>query len=96
MSTFIFLLILIAGNAYLSFNRMSLKSFAITNAAILVAFLISGCDSTLLGLVMFVITGIAVFLNFVPLRQRFLSQPAFGIFKKVLPSMSTTDDLVGW
>jgi len=91
MSTFIFLLILIAGNAYLSFNRMSLKSFAITNAAILVAFLISGCDSTLLGLVMFVITGIAVFLNFVPLRQRFLSQPAFGIFKKVLPSMSTTE-----
>ena len=70
---------------------MSLKSFAITNVVILAAFLIWGCDSTLLGLVMFVITGIAVLLNLVELRQRFLSQPAFGAFKKVLPSMSTTE-----
>ena len=68
MSAFIFLLVLIAGNAYLSFNRMNLKSFAITNAVILAAYLISGFDSVLLGLVMLVITAMAVLLNLVPLR----------------------------
>ena len=91
MSALVFFLVLIASNAYLSFNRMNLQSFAITNAAIFLAYLFFGSGSVLLGILMFVMTAVAVLLNLVPLRQNFLSKPAFGIFKSVLPSMSSTE-----
>jgi acyl-CoA dehydrogenase len=70
---------------------MSLKSFAGTNAGIFIAFLLFGSGSFLLGLLMFILTGIGVLLNLVPFRQQILSGPALGIFKKVLPKMSTTE-----
>ena len=91
MSTLVFLIVFLASNAYLSFNRMNLKSFAITNVVILAAYLLLGGKSFLLGLVMLVLSAIAIFLNLGGLRQSLLSKPAFGVFKKVLPSMSTTE-----
>ena len=91
MSTLLFIVVLIASNAYLSFNRLSLKSFAITNVVILLAYLLFGSGSTLLSLVMLLLAAAGVFLSFVPLRQSTLSKPAFGVFKKVLPSMSSTE-----
>lgn len=91
MSTLLFIVILLVSNAYLSFNRLSLKSFAITNVVILLAYLLFGSGSTLLSLVMLLLAAAGVFLSFVPLRQSMLSKPAFGVFKKVLPSMSTTE-----
>ena len=91
MSTLLFIVVLIASNAYLSFNRLSLKSFAITNVVILLAYLLFGSGSTLLSLVMLLLAAAGVFLSFVPLRQSTLSKPAFGVFKKVMPSMSSTE-----
>ena len=73
MSTLLFIVVLIASNAYLSFNRLSLKSFAITNVVILLAYLLFGSGSTLLSLVMLLLAAAGVFLSFVPLRQSMLS-----------------------
>ena len=91
MSTLLFLLIVVIANAYLAFNRMSLKSFAAINGGIFIAFILFGGGSIFLGSLMFILTGIGILLNLVPLRQQFLSGPAFGIFKSVLPTMSTTE-----
>ena len=91
MSTLLYLAVLLASNAYLSFNRLSLKTFAITNSVIFLVYLLFGTGSVLLGLLMFVLAAIGVLLSMIPLRQTLLSKPAFGIFKKVLPSMSTTE-----
>ncbi len=91
MMTFFWLLATLACNACLSFNRLGLKSFVITNAVLFVLYLFFGTGSFLLGLLLLVLIGVGVFLNLVPLRQNILSRPAFGMFKKVLPSMSSTE-----
>lgn len=91
MLTFIFFLILITANAYLAFNRLDLKSYAISNGAIFIGYLLLGGGSFLLGLLMVILTAIGVVLSMVPFRQKALSTPAFSIFKKVLPNMSTTE-----
>ena len=91
MSTLLYLLVVLISNAYLSFNRMSLKSFAVTNSVIFVVYLLLGSGSFLLGAFMFLLAAIGIVLSMVPLRQTLLSKPAFGVFKKVLPSMSTTE-----
>ncbi len=91
MSTLLFLLALLIGNAYLSYNRRTLRDFAITNVIIFLAYLIFAGDSFFLGLIMFIMSATAVLLNTVSLRQQLLSGPAFDVFKKVLPSMSSTE-----
>lgn len=91
MSTLLYLLVVLISNAYLSFNRLSLKSFAITNVALFIVYLLLGSGSVLLSVFLFFLSAIAVLLNLVPLRQNFMSKPAFGVFKTVLPSMSSTE-----
>jgi len=91
MLTLFFLLVVVISNAYLSFNRCDLKSFAITNIVILVAYLLFGSGVFLLSLLMFMLVGIAIVLNLTHLRKQLLSGPAFKVFKQVLPSMSTTE-----
>ena len=91
MFTFLFLLVLLVSNIYLSFNRKSLESFAITNVVIFGAYLLLGGGSALLGFIMFLLAAVGVLLNLVTVRKSLLSTPAFGVFKKVLPSMSTTE-----
>ena len=91
MSTLFFFLAALASNVYLSFNRMSLKSFAITNCVLFIAHFLFGNGSILLGLILFVLAALGVLLSQVSIRQNLLSKPAFGVFKKVLPSMSTTE-----
>ena len=71
MYALVFLLVFIASNAYLSFNRMNLQSFAITNIAIFVAYLLFGSGSVLLGVLMFVFSAVAVLLNLVSVRQQY-------------------------
>lgn len=91
MSTLLFLLVGLTINAYLSFNRLSLKGFAIANAAIFLAYLVMGNGSLIVGCLFFVLAALGGVLSVVPLRQSLMSKPAFGVFKKVLPSMSTTE-----
>ena len=91
MLTLLFVVVLLGSNAYLSFNRLNLASFAIVNVVILLAYVFFGSGSILLALIMAALAAIAVLLNVVPIRQSLLSEPAFGVFKKVLPSMSTTE-----
>ncbi len=91
MSTFLFFLVALTSNAYLAFNRMSLRHFAITNVALFLVYVTFGGGSFLLGLILFVLSAIAVILNLSDIRRQFLSTPAFGVFKKVLPSMSSTE-----
>jgi len=91
MSTLLYLLVVLTINTALSFNRMGLKSFAITNVVMFVVYVLFGGESVLLGLLMFVLAAIGILLNMIPVRQKLLSKPAFNVFKKVLPSMSTTE-----
>ncbi len=91
MSALLFLLIVLIANACLAFNRVGLKPFAITNVVLLLVYLVFVEQAFLLGVLLVLLAGIGVFLNFAPLRQKLLSGPSFGIFKKVLPTMSTTE-----
>ncbi len=91
MSSLFFLFVGLTINAYLSFNRMSLTSFAISNSVIFLAFVLLGNGSLIVGFIFFVLAALGVLLNIVPLRQSLMSKPAFSVFKKVLPSMSTTE-----
>ena len=91
MSTLLSLLVVFGANAYLSFNRMSLKHFAVLNIGLFLLFLIIFRVSFLAGLITFVLAAIGIFLNMTGLRKQILSRPAFSMFKKILPAMSTTE-----
>ena len=91
MSTLLSLLVVFGANAYLSFNRMSLKHFAVLNIGLFLLFLIIFRVSFLAGLITFVLAAIGIFLNMTGLRKQILSRPGFSMFKKILPAMSTTE-----
>lgn len=91
MSTLLFLLITLVCNAYLSFNRMSLKNFATLNVVLFAVFAIFVKSSFLVGLLVFILAAAGLLLNMTEIRKKFLSQPAFAIFKKILPPMSSTE-----
>jgi len=91
MSTLFFLLVVIVGNSFLSFNRMSLKNFCVLNSILLVAFLMIGNGSWFVLLPLLLLVGIGVLLSLGDIRVNKLSKPAFEVFKKVLPPMSSTE-----
>lgn len=91
MSTLLSLLIVLGANAYLSFNRMSLKHFATLNIVLFVIFALIIKAPFLISLITFLLAATGVLLSMASLRKEFLSQPAFAIFKKILPPMSTTE-----
>jgi acyl-CoA dehydrogenase len=92
MTGFHWFLVFLAGFAVLSYQRASLIVWTLSFAILLALFtkfaLVSGLVMTLTW---FVLLFTFVLLNTVPLRRKLISHPVLNFYRKVMPSMSSTE-----
>ncbi|MCA1799543.1 MAG: acyl-CoA dehydrogenase [Xanthomonadaceae bacterium] len=91
MTTILWLLVFIGGAGALAWYRASLLQATLAAAAFLLLYSLFGSSTLLAVLGWLVFAAIAVPLNYAPLRQQYLTRPAFAAFRKVLPPMSDTE-----
>ncbi len=92
MSSLIPLLSLVLVGIGCAYARLGLKPWtALSAGALLLATLYSGADWVTLGLCWIVFAGIAVVLNYAPLRMKLISGPALDMYVKIAPQLSDTE-----
>ncbi len=91
MTTLFWLFALIAGAGALTWYRTSLHTATVASAAFLVTYTLFGGSGALALFGWIVFAAVAVPLNLDPIREQYLTRPAFEAFKRVLPSMSDTE-----
>ncbi|WP_333606812.1 acyl-CoA dehydrogenase FadE [Arsukibacterium sp.] len=88
MNLFYFFVVLLLMVSVLSYYRASLTMFTIAIAALLVV----GTLTATTGVISWVIfLLLALPLNIAVIRQRYLTKPLLGIYRKIMPEMSTTE-----
>ncbi|CAM3908810.1 acyl-CoA dehydrogenase FadE [Rheinheimera salexigens] len=88
MDAVILSVVLIAAIAILAYNRASLTLFTAVIAAVLVV----GNLLDIIGIVPWIIFAlIALPLNIASIRQRYLTKPLLGLYRKIMPEMSRTE-----
>ena len=88
MNTLVWALLLLTGAGALAYLRVSLKTATIAVAATLLMSLLVGGPLTWL---LVIATIIMVPLNIDSLRKSVITSPVLGIFRKILPEMSSTE-----
>lgn len=85
------------------FLRTGLKTWTVASvAALTLATLYSGASWVTLGLLWVLLGGVAIVLNYRPLRMQWLSQPMLDIYQRIAPQLSDTERValeagtVGW
>ncbi len=95
MTSLLWLLAFIVTGLTLAYQQVSLKAattvMATGTGIYLLVYLFTGTVSGLLGLLLLLVVAGLFFLNNIALRQEYLSKRLFALFKKVTPSMSSTE-----
>src|SRR5688572_16743284 len=87
----VWFLIFAAGALVLAYQRVSLRTATLSYAAFLLIYTWYGSAGLVwLTLLWLVLTGLAL-LNIDSLRVRYISRPFMRIYRRMLPSMSTTE-----
>ncbi|MBU2870458.1 acyl-CoA dehydrogenase FadE [Colwellia sp. E2M01] len=88
MDIIIWLLIAISLTWFMSYKRASLSSYTLS----FITLMILGSLFNIIGIVSWLLFAvIALPLNIDSIRQQFISMPLLAIFKKIMPTMSTTE-----
>jgi len=91
MATFVWLLLLVALPITLAYWRANLLTATGVLGALLVAYAFLGHGSPTWSVVWGALFALLLFLNLVPLRRTLVSAPLVGLYRRMLPSMSKTE-----
>ncbi|MGD9841966.1 MAG: acyl-CoA dehydrogenase [Steroidobacteraceae bacterium] len=91
MSGIIWLLALIIGGFYLAYQRVSLLISTLLFGAGVVAYTLLGGGSLIAIIPLWLVLAVLLLLNIDPLRIRLISRPFLRTYRRMLPSMSSTE-----
>ncbi len=91
MSTLFWLILFVGGALALAYRRVSLGTFTGATGAALVAYTLFGDGAALWLLLLWVVFAGLVALNLTEFRRERITRPLLGMYRKMLPSMSSTE-----
>ncbi|MBW3567068.1 MAG: acyl-CoA dehydrogenase [Proteobacteria bacterium] len=92
MASFLWFLLFVVVIAALFYKRARLLPATLIIAALLVAYTLLGDGNRAWDTALWIIFGgIAVFLNFQPLRRHVLTRPVLKVYREIMPEMSDTE-----
>ena len=91
MATFVWLLLLVVLPITLAYWRANLAVFTGVLGALFVAYLLLGHAGPVWSAVWGTLFAVLLFLNIVPLRRALVTAPLRGLYRRMLPSMSKTE-----
>src|SRR5512138_2314862 len=91
MATFVWLLLLVVLPITLAYWRANLPVFTGVLGALFVAYLLLGHAGPVWSAVWGTLFAVLLFLNIVPLRRALVTAPLRGLYRRMLPSMSKTE-----
>jgi acyl-CoA dehydrogenase len=87
----LFTLLFVGAVLFLAYRRLSLTAFTATFFVLLVAYSLLGNPSTLLSGIFWTMLVALALLNIAPLRKRVITRPFMKIYRRMLPTMSSTE-----
>ena len=84
-------ILFVAALLYLAYKRLSLRAYTATFGVLLVAYSAIGEPAGLWKGFLWLLFAALVLLNVVPLRQALVSRPFMRIYRRMLPTMSSTE-----
>ncbi|MEJ2513711.1 MAG: acyl-CoA dehydrogenase [Gammaproteobacteria bacterium] len=91
MATLFWLVLFVGGALALAYRRVSLGTFTAAAGAALVAYTLFGDGAALWLLLLWALFAGLVALNLTDFRRARITRPLLGMYRKMLPSMSTTE-----
>ncbi len=91
MTTALWLLILVGGTLYLTYQRVSLRAATLAAGSILVAYSVIRAPATPWLVTLWLVFGAMALLNVDAFRLRFITRPFLKTYRRLLPSMSDTE-----
>ena len=84
-------LLFIGGGIFLAYQRVDLRTSTIAAGAALVAYTVFGSGSWLWLILLWALFAIMVVPNLVEVRREKITKPLLAVYRKMLPSMSSTE-----
>ena len=91
MLTLLLLLLFVASTWVILYQRFSLLSWTIVNAAILIVFSYLATSAVTLSILWVVFALVAIVFNIKPLRRLLLTRSFFKTYQRIMPNMSSTE-----
>jgi acyl-CoA dehydrogenase len=89
---FLFWLILFVGTAlFFTYRRTSLLTATITYVVVAAAYTATSPTTVVWKAILWAVLAVLIFLNIGPLRRRYITKPFLLVYRRLLPSMSTTE-----
>ncbi len=91
MSSIFWFLLFVVGGLTLAYRRISLAASTALAGIALIAYSVAGSPPLLWALILWVAFGLMVALNFTDLRRQKITRPMLSMYRRMLPSMSSTE-----
>jgi len=91
MSSIFWFLLFVAGGLTLAYRRFSLAGSTAAAGIALIAYSVAGDPPLLWALILWAAFGLMVALNLTDLRRRRITRPLLAMYRRMLPSMSSTE-----
>ena len=85
------LLLFVGGGIFLAYQRIDLRTSTIATGVALLAYWILGDGNVLWKIFLTLLFGLMVIPNLIEVRREKITKPLLAIYRKMLPSMSTTE-----
>lgn len=91
MTSIFWFLLFVAGGLTLAYRRVSLGASTAAVGFALIAYSVAGDPPLLWALILWAVFGLMVALNFTDLRREKITRPLLNMYRRMLPSMSSTE-----